>query len=160
MTEAVAAARALVPAGVAWLEEPVLADTLDDIAAVAAASPIPVAVGENVYLRWGFRAVCERHAAAFLQPDVGRCGGVTEFRKIAHLADAYRMHLSSHLLHEISVSLLAATPAAFQVEYMNLIPADALERPIELRDGTLVAPDVPGHGVALTTEAVRRFAPA
>ena len=160
VTEAVAAARALVPAGVAWLEEPVLADTLDDIAAVAAASPIPVAVGENVYLRWGFRAVCERHAAAFLQPDVGRCGGVTEFRKIAHLADAYRLHLSSHLLHEISVSLLAATPAAFQVEYMNLIPADALERPIELRDGTLVAPDVPGHGVALTTEAVRRFAPA
>ena len=158
VAEALEAARALAPAGVGWLEEPVLADTLDDVAAVAAGSPIPVAVGENVYLRWGFRAVCERRAASFLQPDVGRCGGVTEFRKIAHLADAYRLRLSSHLLHEISVSLLAATPAAFQVEYMELIPADALERPIELRNGALVAPEVPGHGVTLTGEALRRFA--
>jgi len=160
VADAIAAARVLARAGIGWLEEPVLADTLDDIAAVAAASPIPIAVGENVYMRWGFRAVCERRAAAFLQPDVGRCGGVTEFRKIAHLADAYRLHLSSHLLHEISVSLLAATPAAFQVEYMDLIPADALEHPVVLRNGALVAPEIPGHGVALTAEAVRRFATA
>ena len=158
VAEAVAAARTLAESGVGWLEEPVLADTLDDLAAVAADSPIPIAVGENVYLRWGFRAVCDRRAASFLQPDVGRCGGITEFRKIAHLADAYRLQLSSHLLHEISVSLLAATPAAFQVEYMEFIPVDALEYAIELRNGALVAPDVPGHGVALTAEAIRRFA--
>ncbi|MGA7270618.1 MAG: mandelate racemase/muconate lactonizing enzyme family protein [Acidimicrobiia bacterium] len=157
VSEAVEASRMLAEYGVSWLEEPVLADSDDDLAEVARRSAIPVAAGENVYYRWGFRQICDRRAAAFLQPDVGRCGGVTEFVKIAHLADAYRLHLSSHLWHELSISLVGASPAGFMAEYAELLPADALTRPFEVVDGAITVPDVPGHGVELTEEARSRY---
>ena len=53
-----------------------------DMAAVAAESEVPVAAGENVYFKWGFQDIVDRRAAAYLQPDIGRCGGVTEWIKI------------------------------------------------------------------------------
>ncbi len=156
--EALETARVLADHGVAWFEEPVLADSTDDLAEVAAASPVPVATGENVYFGWGFREICDRRAAAYLQPDVGRCGGITEFVKIAHLADAYNLALSSHLWHELSVSLVGASRRGFMVEYAELIPPDALTLPFEVVDGRIHVPDVPGHGVELTTDALSRFA--
>jgi len=158
VTEAVETARMLADHGVAWIEEPVLADSTDDLAEVAAASPVPVAAGENVYFRWGFREICDRRAAAYLQPDVGRCGGITEFAKIAHLADAYNLALSSHLWHELSISLVGASRQGFMAEFAELIPPDALTRPFEVSDGHVRVPDVPGHGVELTDEAMTRFA--
>jgi L-alanine-DL-glutamate epimerase-like enolase superfamily enzyme len=144
--------------GVAWLEEPVLADSTDDLAEVAASSPVPIAAGENVYFRWGFREICQRGAAAYLQPDVGRCGGISEFIKIAHLADAYNLALSSHLWHELSISLVGAGPRGFMVEYAELIPPDALTQSFEVTNGHILVPDAPGHGVELTSEALSRFA--
>jgi L-alanine-DL-glutamate epimerase-like enolase superfamily enzyme len=158
VTQALDTARMLADHGVAWIEEPVLADSSDDLAEVAAASPVPVATGENVYFRWGFREICERRAAAYLQPDAGRCGGITEFAKIAHLADAYNLSLSSHLWHELSISLVGASRQGFMVEYAELIPPDALTRPFDVRDGHIRVPDIPGHGVELTDEAMTRFA--
>jgi len=156
--QALDTARMLADHGVAWLEEPVLADSSDDLAEVAASSPVPVAAGENVYFRWGFREICERRAAAYLQPDAGRCGGITEFAKIAHLADAHNISLSSHLWHELSISLVGASRQGFMVEYAELIPADSLTRPFEVSDGSIRVLDVPGHGVELTDEAMTRFA--
>ena len=156
--EALETARMLADYGVAWFEEPVLADSSDDLAEVAAASPVPVATGENVYFGWGFREICDRRAAAYLQPDVGRCGGITEFSKIAHLADAYNLALSSHLWHELSVSLVGASRQGFMVEYAELIPPDALTLPFDVIDGKIHVPDVPGHGVELTNKAMSRFA--
>ncbi|MGH8872243.1 MAG: mandelate racemase/muconate lactonizing enzyme family protein [Acidimicrobiia bacterium] len=158
VAEALETARMLADYGVAWIEEPVLADSSDDLAEVAAGSPIPVAAGENVYFGWGFREICDRRAAAYLQPDVGRCGGITEFAGIAHLADAYNLALSSHLWHELSISLVGASPRGFMVEYAELIPPDALTRPFEVADGRITVPDAPGHGVELTPEAMTRFA--
>ena len=58
-----------------------------DMAAVAAESEVPVAAGENVYFKWGFQDIVDRRAAAYLQPDIGRCGGVTEWIKIAQMAE-------------------------------------------------------------------------
>jgi D-arabinonate dehydratase len=156
--EALETARMLADYDVAWIEEPVLADSTDDLAEVAASSPIPVAAGENVYFRWGFREICDRRAASYLQPDVGRCGGVTEFMKTAHLADAYNLFLSSHLWHELSISLVGAVSAGFMVEYAELIPADAMTRAFQVVDGHIRVPDVPGHGVEVTPEAIKRFA--
>jgi L-alanine-DL-glutamate epimerase-like enolase superfamily enzyme len=158
VAEAVETAHMLADHGVAWIEEPVIADSTDDLAEVAAASPVPVAAGENVYFRWGFREICDRGAASYLQPDVGRCGGITEFIKVAHLADAYNLALSSHLWHELSISLVGAASSGVMVEYAELIPADALTRRFEVRDGSIEVPDVPGHGVELTSEALARFA--
>jgi D-arabinonate dehydratase len=158
VSEALETARMLADYDVAWIEEPVLADSTDDLAEVAASSPVPVAAGENVYFRWGFREICDRRAAAYLQPDVGRCGGITEFMKIAHLADAYNLTLSSHLWHELSISLVGAVSSGFMVEYAELIPTDALTRPFPVIDGRIAVPDVPGHGVEVTPEALKRFA--
>ena len=158
VSQALETARMLADYDVAWIEEPVLADSTDDLAEVAASSPVPVAAGENVYFRWGFREICDRRAAAYLQPDVGRCGGITEFMKIAHLADAYNLTLSSHLWHELSISLVGAVSSGFMVEYAELIPTDALTRPFPVIDGRIAVPDVPGHGVEVTPEALKRFA--
>jgi L-alanine-DL-glutamate epimerase-like enolase superfamily enzyme len=156
--EALESARMLADHGVAWIEEPVLADSTDDLAEVAAASPVPVAAGENVYFRWGFREICDRRAAAYLQPDVGRCGGITEFAKIAHLADAYNLALSSHLWHELSISLVGASRRGFMVEFAELIPAGALTHDFAVVDGHIRVPETPGHGLALTDDAMTRFA--
>ena len=158
VNEALETARVLADHGVAWFEEPVLADSTDDLAEVAAASPVPVATGENVYFGWGFREICDRRAAAYLQPDVGRCGGITEFVKIAHLADTYNLALSSHLWHELSISLVGASRSGFMVEYAELIPPDAFTLPFDVVDGRIRVPDVPGHSVELTTDALSRFA--
>jgi len=158
VAEALETARMLAEHGVAWFEEPVLADSTDDLAEVAASSPVPVAAGENVYFSWGFREICDRRAATYLQPDVGRCGGISEFAKIAHLADAYNLALSSHLWHELSISLVGAVRSGFMVEYAELIPDDALTHPFEVTDGQIRVPDTPGHGVELTSDALDRFA--
>jgi D-arabinonate dehydratase len=143
--------------GVSWLEEPVIADSTDDLAAVAQRSEVPVAAGENVYFSWGFRELCERRAAAYLQPDVARCGGVTEFRKVAALAEAHRVALSSHLWHELSISLVGASPAGWAAEYAPLVPGDVWTMPFSVHDGAISVPDVPGHGVQITAEALKRF---
>ena len=135
--------------GVAWLEEPVLADTVDDLAEVAASSPVPVAAGENAYFRWGFRHLCERRAASFLQPDVVRCGGVTEFRRIAALAESFGLALSSHLWHELSITVVGASPAGWMAEYTDLVPPETWTRQFPVVDGCIEVPRVPGHGLEL-----------
>ncbi len=133
--------------GVGWIEEPVVADSIEDLARVAASSSVPVAVGENLYFEWGFRDVCARRAAAYLQPDVARCGGVTEFRKIAALAERNGLHLSSHLWHELSVSLVGASPAGWAVEYADLLPPGTFTRDFPIVDGHLEIPAEGGHGL-------------
>ena len=156
--EAIEVSHMLADYGVAWLEEPVLADSLDDLAEVAARSRVPTAAGENAYFRWGFREMCERRAAAYLQPDVGRCGGITEFAKVAHLADAFNLSLSSHLWHELSISLVGASSRGYMAEYAELIPAGALTQEFAVMNGRITIPDVPGHGVEFTADALARYA--
>lgn len=156
--EAIEVSAMLADYGIAWMEEPVLADTLDDLAEVAAGSAVPTAAGENAYFAWGFREMCERRAVSYLQPDIARCGGVTEFRKIAALADSYEIALSSHLWHELSISLVGAARSGWACEYTELIPAGTFTRPFEVTDGNISIPDVAGHGVEFNPDAVTRWA--
>lgn len=155
--EALASARMLAEYGVAWLEEPVLADSVLDLAAVAAKSAVPIATGENAYFRWGFREICEQNGARYLQPDVVRCGGFTEFKAIADLAERHSLELTSHLWHELSVSAVGASPAGSMVEYAELMPLDVFTRDFSPVDGFVAVPPVPGHGVELTSEAIDRY---
>ncbi len=157
VSEAIEVSRMLADHGVAWLEEPVLADSTSDMSRVAARSAVPIAAGENVYFGYGFREICDQRAADYLQPDVGRVGGVTHFMRVAHLADVHNLHLSSHLWHQISISLIGAVRSGFMAEYAELIPADALTRPFPVVDGHIEIPDVPGHGVALARDAIDRY---
>lgn len=154
---AIETSRMLADYGVGWFEEPVLADTVDDLAEVAQGSAVPVATGENTFFRWGFREICERRAAAFLQPDIARCGGVTEFRRIAALSDSYNLSLSSHLWHELSISLVGAFPTGWAVEFTTLVSPEFWTAPFEVSDGSISVPATPGHGAYLTQEAVQRY---
>lgn len=156
--EAVEMSHRLAEFGVGWLEEPVIADSVDDLAETARRSAVPIAAGENTYLRWGFREMCERRAVSFLQPDAVRCGGVTEFMKAAHLADAFNVSLTSHLAHELHVSLVGASPAGYLVEYVNLFDPGLFDGDFTVKDGHLRVPDSPGHGVAFNMDMVRRLA--
>lgn len=155
---ALEAASMLAEYGVGWIEEPVLADSVDDLAAVAARSSVPTAAGENAYFAWGFREICERRAASFLQPDVARCGGISEFRRVAALADSFRLALSSHLWHELSISLVGAAPSGWAAEYTQLLPEDLFTHRFEVEDGAITVPAAAGHGVAFTESAIERWA--
>ena len=155
--EAIEVSNMLAEYGVAWFEEPVIADSVDDLAELSKESMVPLAAGENAYLRWGFRELCERRAVGFLQPDVGRCGGITEFRKIANLADAFNISLSCHLVHEISVSLIGASPSGYMVEYMDFFNSEDMTQDFSVKDGKITVPDVPGHGFEFTEEALKNY---
>lgn len=155
--EAIEVSSMLAEYGVGWFEEPVLADSVDDLAEVADKSAVPVAAGENAYMRWGYREICERRAASYIQPDVGRCGGVTEFRKAAHLAEAYNLSLCSHLLEEVSVGLVGATSSGYMVEYTDLLPPGTLTHGFVVQDGCIRVPETPGHGVEFSEDALNRY---
>jgi len=88
---------------------------------------------------------------------VGRCGGVGHFMQIARLAEAHGLSLTSHLWHELSISLVGASSAAWAVEYAPLLPDDIWTRPFEVGDGAITVPDVVGHGVEPAPGVIGRF---
>ncbi|MFQ5895296.1 MAG: mandelate racemase/muconate lactonizing enzyme family protein [Nitrospinota bacterium] len=155
--EAIEASRMLADYGVAWLEEPVLADAPSDLAAVAAESAVPIAAGENAHTRFGFRDLVERRAAHILQPDACRVGGITEWAKVAHMASAWNLTLSSHLLYELHAPLVAAFSCAAHAEYMVWFPEDLFTRPFPVRDGRVEVSDEPGTGLRFRREAKRKY---
>lgn len=157
VSQAIEASKMLHDFGVAWFEEPVLADSVADLAAVAARSEVPIAAGENHYLRFEFRELCEARAVAYLQPDPVLCGGVTEFRKVGHLADAFGLSLCSHLSHELSMSLVGAFSSGYACEYYMQFPGELWSRDFSLQNGHLIVPDVPGHGLDLGPTARQRY---
>ena len=94
--QAIRMAREFEPYNVGWFEEPVLADDIEGLAAVAAAIDIPVATGEHEYTKFGFRELIARGGADIVQPDIGRVGGVTEWIKVANLAHAFNLPVAPH----------------------------------------------------------------
>lgn len=146
--EAVAAARALAPFGLVWLEEPV---TPDDFAAhrrVRDHGGVPLAAGENLHTLAEFAQLVNTGGVDFPEPDLATCGGVTPWRKVAALAEANGLPVTSHGVHDLHVHLLAAVPNASFLEVHGFGLDAFLERPLEMRDGFAIAPERPGHGVA------------
>ena len=140
-----------------WYEEPVLSDDLAACAEVASRIRIPVATGENHYNRYEFRELIERKAARYLMPDVCRANGYSETLKIGHLAAAHGVALSPHVAHELSLQICGALANGFLVEYMDWAPPDLFEAPPECKDGEFRLPDTPGHGIAFTKEALKKY---
>jgi L-alanine-DL-glutamate epimerase-like enolase superfamily enzyme len=149
-------ARLLEPYDITWFEEPVTADSIRLQARLARSSPIPIAAGENEYTRFGFRDLIESEAVHILQPDVHRVGGVTEFLKVAHLAEAYNLPVSSHLFAEMSLQVLGGLPNANYLEYMPWFEPLYADK-IEFRNGAAVVPDRPGWGISFDSDAVARM---
>ncbi|HYZ48646.1 MAG TPA: mandelate racemase/muconate lactonizing enzyme family protein, partial [Sphingomonas sp.] len=81
-----------------WLEEPVPAENVEALKQVRMRSRTPICVGENLYLRWGFRELFQLQGTDVIMPDVPKCGGLSESRKIAHLAEMYYIPFAPHLV--------------------------------------------------------------
>ena len=143
--------------GIAWFEEPLPADDLIGHQRLAAASEVPIAVGESLYSATQFAAYVQSGAASIIQVDVARIGGITPWLKVAHLAECHNLPVCPHFLMELHVSLCAAAPAAAWVEYIPQLDAVATSR-MKIEDGHAIAPDAPGLGIAWRWDELQRRA--
>lgn len=141
-----------------FIEEPVLPENVDALARVAHMSKTPIATGERLFTRWGFREVLEKGAAAVLQPDVCHAGGIHEVRKIAAMAEVYYAAVAPHNpLGPISLAAClqvdACTPNFLCQEQVSL-GEGYLQQPFVVKDGYIDLPTAPGLGIRLDEEAL------
>ncbi|MEM6354773.1 MAG: mandelate racemase/muconate lactonizing enzyme family protein [Pseudomonadota bacterium] len=149
---AIRAARAFREFDLTWFEEPIPPDDPLGHARVLREGGVPVATGENLRSLWDFRVLIETGGVSFPEPDVTNCGGVTPFIKIARLAEAFHLPVTSHGAHDITVQLLAACPNRSYLEAHGFGLENYVEEPLVIEDGHAIAPDRPGHGVAFDWE--------
>ena len=143
-----------------WLEEPILSDEIDNLAWLANETSIPIAVGENHYTKWEFKELMERGAVEIVQADIEKCGGVTEYIKIAAMADAYGLPVCPHHTEYVDVPLVAAIPNGLFHEYISawFVPmGQVFVDPIKPENGEISPSNKPGFGIELSEEAVKRF---
>lgn len=160
--QAIGMAKHLADYDVKWFEEPVLADDIAGLAAIARAISIPVATGEHEYTRYGFKELIAQGGADIVQPDVGRVGGISEWMKVAHLAQAFNLPIAPHAVQLVHLHVACCIPNLKVVEYLGTVEeGDKLwytEFP-EPRDGYWSPyPDRPGLGLELSPEAIRKYA--
>ncbi|MEV6055114.1 mandelate racemase/muconate lactonizing enzyme family protein [Streptomyces sp. NPDC052107] len=146
-------AAAFEPLGLAWFEEPLPADDVAGHVALARSTVIPVAVGESLYSMAQFRAYLEQQAAAIVQVDVARIGGITPWLKVAHLAESFNVDVCPHFLMELHVSLVAAIPNGRYVEHIPQLRA-VTHSQLRIEDGHAVAPDTPRLGIDWNRDAI------
>ena len=109
---------------------------------------LPVATGENFRTLWEFQQMISAGGVSYPEPDVTNCGGVTVFMKVAHLAEAFNLPVTSHGAHDVTVHLLAACPNRSFLETHGFGINNYIAEPMRIEDGKAVAPERPGHGVA------------
>jgi mandelate racemase len=148
--------RALDDEGLYWIEEPVRHDDYLASAQLAAELHTPVQIGENFSGPRDMALALKHRASDLVMPDLARIGGVSGWQAAAALADSAAVPLSSHLFPEVSVHLLAATPTAHWLEYVDW--ADPILRePLRVVDGRTTPPDRPGNGMVWDQAAVARY---
>jgi L-alanine-DL-glutamate epimerase-like enolase superfamily enzyme len=157
LAEAQRLAHRLAPLDITWLEEPLPADDVAGHQLLAARSPIPIAVGEHLQGRFEVKRYLDCGGAAVIMPDAPLTGGVSEWLRIATLAEASGVAVSPHFLPELHVHLAAAARAATWIEHFPLID-DLLLDTLVPRDGTIAPPDRPGHGMLWDQAALDRYA--
>jgi mandelate racemase len=156
VADALARGRALADEGVYWIEEPIRHDNLAGYARLTRELALPVQLGENFDGAKAMTAALDAKACDFVMPDAGRIGGVTGWLQAAGVAASRDVEMSSHLLPEASAHLLAATPSAHWLEYVDWANA-ILATPLKIADGHAVASAEPGSGIAWSAEGVARY---
>jgi galactonate dehydratase len=154
----------LEPFKLLWLEEPVPAENVDALRAVRESTKTPIACGENLFLRFGFREVLEKRAADILQPDMQKCGGLLEGRKIADMAHTYYIPVAPHCVVSpvgtmASCHVCAAIPNFLALEW-HWLPRLRMWRSFIqegeiIEKGFVTVPDRPGIGVEMNEEVAR-----
>ena len=145
--QAIRAARAFAPYDLTWLEEPIQPDDVAGHARVVAEGGLPIATGENLRTLWDFKQLIATGGVTYPEPDVTNCGGVTSFMKIAHLAEAFGLPVTSHGAHDVTVQCLAAVPNRSYLEAHGFGLERYIAEPLRIEDGFAIAPERPGHGV-------------
>jgi mandelate racemase len=153
--EGLSRARALALEGIVWLEEPIRHDDLAGNASIAAAGTIPLQLGENFNGVEAMAAAIRAAACHLVMPDLARIGGVTGWMHAAGLAAAHGIPMSSHLFPEASAHLLAATPTAHWLEYVDWADP-VMQEPLRVVDGMAIVPDRPGSGMVWDESAIKR----
>jgi mandelate racemase len=148
--------RALDDLGLYWIEEPVRHDDYAASAQLAAALRTPVQIGENFAGPRAMSIALEHGASDLVMLDLERIGGITGWTEAAALADVAAIPVSSHLFPEVSAHLLAATPTAHWLEYVDWA-APILQEPLRIVDGYATPPDRPGSGLAWDSAGVAKY---
>ncbi len=144
-----------------WFEEPVMPENIDEMARVAAHTSIPIATGERLVTKYEFAQVLEKQAAQILQLDVGQCGGITEAKKIASMAEAHYAMIAPHMYCGP-----VAAAAAIQIDTCspNFLIQEAIQwplhkkifkEPLVFENGFIVPPTGPGLGVEFDEDVVK-----
>ena len=163
--EATGLAQELVPFRIFFLEDPILPDSTQSKGRLAAQMPVPIATGERLHTIFEFRELLEAGACQFIRPDVCLAGGLTQCKKIAALAESYQVGVIPHNpLSPVStaacVQLDACIPNMVLQEYTGddkPPKCEIVKNTLELQNGYIRVPEVPGIGVELNHEALSRF---
>jgi len=163
---AVKMAERLAPLGMTWYEEPAGPENANTLRALRERLPgnVSICVGERHYTRHGFRPVLEQHICDIIMPDITRCGGPSEMKRIATMAEAYNVLVAPHnpngpLSTLASAHVCASIPNFFRCEFMkNDVPwrDEIITHPLDVRDGQLHLSDRPGLGVDLIEEEMEK----
>ncbi|MCX6049791.1 MAG: galactonate dehydratase [Chloroflexi bacterium] len=150
--------KALEPYQPLFVEEPVQCQNVDILADIARKTHLPIATGERIFTKWGFREILEKRAASILQPDISHCGGIFEARLIAGMAESYYAAVAPHCpLGPISLAAglhLDASIPNFLAQEHTTFGAGYLKDPFVFKDGYLELPTKPGLGIELDEEAM------
>jgi galactonate dehydratase len=142
-----------------FYEEVINAQNVDVMAELARSTHIPLATGERIFTKWGFREILEKGAATILQPDLCHAGGITEVRLIAGMAEAYYANIAPHNpLGPISLAAglqIAASIPNFLCQEQVSLGEGYLKKPFTVRAGYVDLPTGPGLGIELDEEAMK-----
>lgn len=159
LAEALAKAPELDRFGLGWIEEPLPYTDVAGHARLRAAMRTPLAAGESLHARHQVLAYLESGALDFVQADVAFVGGVTEWLKLAHLAEIHGRPVAPHYMMELSLQLLCGVPNAFMLEDVvggSFAELGLVAEPIRVEGGLGVPPERPGHGIAFDAAALAR----
>ena len=154
---AIRAARKFREFDVFWFEEPTIPDDYKGMARIASEGGLPIAAGENLHTLYEFRHTLELGRVAFPEPDVSNIGGISNWMRVANLAYAHNLPVTSHGVHELHLHLLAAVPNASFLEVHSFGLERFISNPPALSEGSMRAPDRPGHGVEFDWDRLSEF---
>jgi D-galactarolactone cycloisomerase len=164
--EALKVGRMLEKYGVYWYEEPLSPYDVDGYACLKRKLDIPIATGENEYTKWGFKELFVKNAVDFAMPDIMRCGGITETKKICAVAEAFGVICSPHSFTTgiglaATLQLMASSPIC---DWLELDTTDyalyegLLKKPLEIDGkGRVNIPTEPGLGVELKKAILDKY---
>ncbi len=158
-------ADALSEHNVSFLEEPLSPDDLDGFAALTAKALTPIATGEKETTRFGFRDLIIRGGLGIIQPDIARCGGITEMMRITAFAELHGVTVIPHcwatdILVSATAQVLSTLSDAPFLEFNatdNPLKRNLLAKPITVENGFVRVPDAPGLGIELNEDTIAKY---